>query len=238
MEGRPSYKGRVIAYLLATLHTARRTPLLVLLAGLGLASVAVGLGLGIFALTSDPEGERRLALESVVGTAALAISWLLVRALEGDLRSGFCVAADATRGGVAARLMGRWVGALCAAIVVAVPAGAAASAWTEATPMLLLVTTISSAALQGAWVLLLASAGLASVALWLVVALVWLLGHLPWGAPGWGGTVGGWIAGWLPPGLAEDGVPRLSAWVATAGCLLVALGAARAAGASRRAASP
>ncbi len=218
----------VLAYLLSTWTSAWRLPALWLIAGLGLAATAVGLSLSILALEADEAGAQRLVQESVQATAALATLWLLARALDADARSGFCVAADQTQGGLGARLWGRFSGAALVGVVASLPALGAGATWTQADPIWLLCTTIVSTALLGAWGLLLWALGLGGVALWLVGGGLWLLGHLPWGADGWGGVAGRWIGAWLPPGLDAQGRLAPAALAALAGLLLLARALARA----------
>lgn len=221
------------AYLRMTLRVARRMPILGLFAGLGLAAVAVGLGLGIYALSSDPAANARLAQESVVGTAALAALWLLARTLEGDSRSGFCVAADQTAAGVVARLSGRWAGAVVVGLLCALPAAAASCAWAGSDLTLLLLTTSCGAGLCAAWALLLGGFGAGSVGICCGVGLLWVAGHLPWGSPGWGGSWAAGMAALLPPGSAVEGGLRAGAPAALLGLVGVALALARPRGAGR-----
>lgn len=228
--------GAVLAYLLASLRDARRMLVLWLLAGMGLAAVAVGLGLAIFALSTDPEGSRRLAQESALGTGALGALWLLARALDSDRRSGFCAAADQAAGGVAARWVGRWAGAVVAGLLCALPAMGAGWWWVQANVFCLLLTTASASALAAAWALALHALGWGGVAVWLGSAALWVLGHLPWGAAGWGGPPAAWLGGLLPPGTAPaSGLPAPSAPLATLGLLALALARARPVGAGESA---
>ena len=218
----------MLAYLLSTWISAWRLPGLWLIAALGLAAIAVGLGLSILALGADEAGAQRLAQESAQAAAALATLWLLARTLDADMRSGFCVAADQTRGGLGARLWGRFSGSALAGVAASLPALGAGAAWTQADPLWLLSTTIIAALLLGAWGLLLWALGLGGVGLWLVGGGLWLLGHLPWGATGWGGSLGRWIGAWLPPGLDAQGRLAPAALAAVAGLLLLARAWARA----------
>lgn len=236
----------IAAYLLASLRDARRMPLLWLVAAMGLCAVAVGLGLAIFALSSDPQGRQRLAQESALGTAALGALWLLSRTLDSDRRSGFCAAADQASGGVAARWLGRWLGAVAAGLLCALPAMGAGWWWSGAPVFYLLLASASAAALACAWALALAALGWSGVAVWLGSAALWVLGHLPWGAEGWGGAQAAWLGGLLPPGMAAPlpveaaaaggaspalALPAASAPLAIAGLLALALSRARPVGA-------
>ena len=227
----------MFAYLLSTWTSAWRLPALWVLAALGFGATAAGLSLSILALEHDEVGAQRLLQETAQVTAALAVLWLLARTLEADTRSGFCVAADQTLGGLGARLWGRYCGCLLAGAAASLPALVAGTAWTEADPLWLLSTTIVSAALLGAWALVLWALGLGGVALLLVGGGLWLLGHLPWGAVGWGGEAGRWVGAWMPPGLNAEGRLAPAALGALAGLLLLARAWARAAadGGGRRA---
>jgi hypothetical protein len=218
----------VLAYLLSTWTSAWRLPALWLMGCLGLAATAAGLGLSILALEADEAGAQRLVQESAQAIAVLVALWLLVWTLDADARSGFCVAADQTLGGLGARLWGRFSGCALVGVVASLPAIGAGATWTEADPLWLLITTIISTALLGAWGLLLWAWGLGGVALLLAGGGLWLLGHLPWGAPGWGGELGRWVGAWLPPGLDAQGRFAPAALGAVAGLLLLARASARA----------
>jgi hypothetical protein len=215
------------AFTLATLRIGRRMPLLGLLAGLGVAALAIGLGLGIYALSSDPAAQARLAQESVAGTAALGALWLLARALDQDARSGFCLAADQTAAGARARLAGRWLGAVLAGAACALPAAACAWGWAGSSPGYLLLAIILPSGLLAAWALLLGVLGMGGVSIFGACGLLWLAGHLPWGAPGWGGPWARGVAAWLPPGTSATGSVRLEAVLAMLGLLGVALALGR-----------
>ena len=112
----------MFAYLLSTWTSAWRLPALWVLAALGFGATAAGLSLSILALEHDEVGAQRLVQETTQVTAALAVLWLLARTLEADTRSGFCVAADQTLGGLGARLWGRYCGCLLAGAAASLPA--------------------------------------------------------------------------------------------------------------------
>jgi len=219
----------VLAFALATLREALRGPAPWLIAALVLSAVAAGLGLGIFALSSDPEAAGRLALESAMGTAALGTLWVLARTLDGDSRSGFCAAADQARGGPRARWLGRYAGALGTGLLAAVPAAGWGVVWAQSSVFSLVIASTCAAALAGAVALALHALRWGGVAVGLGSAALWVLGHLPWGAPGWGGATLGWLAGLLPPGVRE-GRPTPACLVATEGWLALAMARARAVG--------
>ena len=183
--------------------------------------------LAILALVEiEGQGEALVISTSQLFGALLTLS-LLGRTLEEDSTSGFTLAGDATAAGPQGRLLGRWVGA-CTGGVVMTLIVAALTASTGAAPMppihYLLYTTTLSIAVVGAWAVLLASQWNGAAG-GLIVLLLWILGHLPWGtAPFAEGTLGRALAAWLPgPRPVDGGWSTLGYTSATvAGLLLLA----------------
>jgi hypothetical protein len=185
---------------------------------------------------ADIESQSRALVE---GTShlfgALLTLGLLSRAFEEDSGSGFALAGDATRAGPQGRLLGRWLGAVLAGALGSLLVAALTTA-TGATgaldPLYLLYTSILTLGVVGAWSALVSSqwAGPAGA---LVVLLLWVLGHLPWGtAPFLAGGVGRTVAALLPgPRAAAGGWLTLGyTSAAVAGLLLLALAFVRPAG--------
>jgi len=219
------------AYTLATLRLALRSPLGWVLLGAGVFLGWFGTTLAVLAL--DPVGAQAqpLTLSSAHLAGVLFTLWLVGRALDEDRTSGFAAAADVASPGPMGRLAGRWAGASIAGACLAVVTGALIAATSDAagpTATSLLSTSISAAALVGAWAVLLGTLWRGGGAT-LGAFLLWVLGHLPWGAApfldGWGGRA---LGAWLPgPRTAGSLVALGYTSAAVAGLLLVALALSR-----------
>jgi hypothetical protein len=219
------------AYAAATLKQAVRSPMSWVLCGLGVF-------LGWFAARAailDIDDLARHALPLTLGTAhlmgALLTLWLVGRSTEEDRHSGFASAADATRVGPRGRVAGRWLGASLAGCVLAAVTsyGICATASLHWPPeLLLLSTSIQVTACVGAWGVLLGAFWRGGGAM-LAVLLLYVLGHLPWGAPAFlRGPVGRALGAWLPgPRPGGDLASLAFTSAAVAGLLLLSLAGSR-----------
>jgi hypothetical protein len=203
----------------------------------------LGLGLAVLAFETDQAARLELVHECAAGAAAGVALWVLVSSLARDREEGFCLAADHTRGGRTARLVGRTFGAtLGSAVAAGVVAllGLALGGADTGDGLYLLSTSSCSALLAAAWGLLLGVAGLGPAAGLLTGAGLWVTAHLPWGAPGWdlGGV--GRVIGAVLPGVPQGAAGAAAAVLAAVGvgglALLGAMGEKRGVGVIRRAA--
>jgi hypothetical protein len=220
------------AYAIATWRQGYRSPFTWVLAAIAVFAGWFGTTAAILALRDVGDQGVPIILSTGHLAGVFLAIWLIGRSLEEDRHAGFAAAADAAAPGHAGRLLGRWVGATAAgtalAVLVAyVTATSSALPWPDA--LLLLSTSIQTTALAGAWGLLLGTLWRSGGAMVLVL-LLWVLGHLPWGtAPFLEGTIGRVVGAWLPgPRLADSGAEALGyTSAAVAGILLGALALSR-----------
>lgn len=220
------------AYAIATWRQCYRSPFTWTLAAIAVFAGWFGTTAAVLALRDVGDQGLPLILGSSHVAGVLLTLWLIGRALEEDRHAGFAAAADAAAPGHMGRLLGRWVGATAAGSTLAmfvgyVTATSSALPWPPAT--LLLITSIQVSALAGAWALLLGTIWRSGGAM-ILVLLLWILGHLPWGtAPFLDGTAGTVLGAWLPgPRHVDSGAETLGyTSAAVAGILLGALAASR-----------
>jgi hypothetical protein len=217
----------MIALAADTLRQALRSPGPWVLLAVGALVGVLGLDLAVLALGAAEAQSAELALATSLTTATLATLWVLGRALDEDRRSPLVRSVDAAVPGVGGRLLGRWAGAVLAgslvgACLLGLLLGLGGQAWPG--PGYLYVAIVSAELLVGAWGLLLARSGSGTTAL-LAGALLWMLGHLPWGSPGLLPGLAGRTLGTLLPGphVAERGVAGVAAaLLSVLGLLLLA----------------
>ncbi len=219
------------AYTLATLRHALRSPLGWVLLGVGVFLGWFGTSLAILALDSVGAQAQPLTLSSAHLVGVLFTLWLVGRALDEDRTSGFAAAADVTSPGPIGRLAGRWAGASMAGAALATLTGALIAICSEAPApdaTHLLSTSILATSLVGAWAVLLGTLWRGGGAT-LAAFLLWVLGHLPWGAaPFLEGLGGRALGAWLPGPRTAGSLEALGyTSAAVVGLLLAALALSR-----------
>lgn len=220
------------AYALATWRQGYRSPFTWILAALAVFVGWFGTTAAVLAIREVGDQGIPLLLSTSHLAAVLLAIWLVGRSIEEDRHAGFAAAADAAAPGPAGRLLGRWLGASAAGTALALVVGyvtATSSALPWPPGILLLITNIQVAALAAAWALLLGTLWQSGGAM-VVVLLLWILGHLPWGvAPFLEGAPGRAVAAWLPGPRLADGGPEALGYTSAAvvGILLGTLAASR-----------
>lgn len=219
------------AYTLATLRHAWRSPLTWVLLGLGVFFGWFATTLAVLALDEAGAQAEPLTLSTAHLAGVLLVLWLVGRGLDEDRTSGFAAAADVTPAGHTGRLAGRWLGAVLAGTALAVATAGLIDLTSEhpaPDSLYLLSTSIMVVGLVGAWGILLGT-------LWggggatLAAFLLWVLGHLPWGAePFLAGPTGRALGAWLPGPRTAGSLEVLGyTSAAVAGLMLVALALSR-----------
>ena len=221
----------MVAYALATLRHAWRSPLTWVLVVLGVFFGWFATTLAVLALDEAGAQAASLTLSTAHLAGVFLTLWLVGRGLDEDRTSGFAAAADVTPVGPMGRLLGRFVGAVTAGTLLSFATGAlidATSAHPGPSSISLLYTSICTMSIVGAWGILLGTLWRGGGAT-LAAFLLWLLGHLPWGAePFLEGPVGRALGAWLPGPQAAAGLQALGyTSAAVAGLLLVALALSR-----------
>ena len=219
------------AYSLATLRNAWRSPLTWVLLVLGVFFGWFATTLAVLAL-DEAGAQAEPLISSTAHLAAVFLTlWLVGRGLDEDRTSGFAAAADVTPVGHVGRLAGRFLGAVLAGTALGVGVGALTGGTSDhpaPSTIYLLYTTIMVTSLAGAWGILLGTLWRGGGAT-LAAFLLWLLGHLPWGAaPFFEGPVGRALGAWLPGPRTASGLEALGyTSAAVAGLLVVALASSR-----------
>ncbi|MGE0192397.1 MAG: hypothetical protein AB7T63_10190 [Planctomycetota bacterium] len=197
----------MVAHALASLRFLWRAPMSWGLSALGVFLGWVGVAFAVLALHDEPARRAQVVASSAALAAAMLVLWSLARLLAEDRRSGFALAADAAAPGPGGRVLGRWlgctVGATMAAAAASLLAGAVARAPMAQTLYLCCAYSVPLG-LLGAWATLLAAPlgpGRAAG----VGAVLFVLGHLPWGRdPLAQGALGRGVGALLPrPPLLE-----------------------------------
>ena len=219
------------AYSLATLRSAWRSPLTWVLLVLGVFFGWFATTLAVLALDEAGAQAEPLILSTAHLAAVFLTLWLVGRGLDEDRTSGFAAAADVTPVGHVGRLAGRFVGAVLAGTVLGGLVGLLIGRVSghPAPPLTsLLITSIMATGLAGAWGILLGTLWRGGGAT-LAAFLLWLLGHLPWGAaPFLEGPAGRALGAWLPGPRTASGLETLGyTSAAVAGLLVVALALSR-----------
>lgn len=224
-------QGAMWPYASATVKQALRSPLSWVLLAVGAFTGWFATSAAILALDEVGAQGQPLTISTAQLVGVLLTLWLIGRSLDEDRLSGFAAAADASGPGATGRLLGRWLGATLAGAGLAVSTALAIStsaALESPDGLLLLSTSIMACALVGAWCVLLGALWRGGGAV-LVVFLLWILGHLPWGvAPFLNGLAGRMLGGLLPGPRAAGTLATLGyTSAAVAGLLLVTLAVSR-----------
>lgn len=221
----------MLAYALATLRNAMRSPLTWVLLGLGTFFGWFAMALAVLALDEAGAQAGPLTLSTAHLAGVFLTLWLVGRSMDEDRTSGFAAAADVTPAGPMGRLLGRFLGAVAAGSAVALGVGLLIALTTNdaALSTTYLLYTSSLACLQvGAWGVLLGTLWRGGGAT-LAAFLLWLLGHLPWGAePFLAGPAGRALGAWLPGPRTTVGLEGMGyTSAAVAGLMLLALALSR-----------
>lgn len=223
--------GAMLAYALATLRTAMRSPLTWVLLVLGTFFGWFAVSLAVLALDEAGAQAEPLTLSTAHLAGVFLTLWLVGRSIDEDRTSGFAAAADVTPAGHVGRILGRFVGAVGAGTALALLTSMLIDV-TSKHPApgsgYLLYTSILACGQVGAWGILLGTLWRGGGAT-LAAFLLWLLGHLPWGAaPFLDGPVGRALGAWLPGPRTAVGLEALGyTSAAVAGLMLVALAMSR-----------
>ena len=219
-------------YAEATLRLAGRSVSTWVLCGLGIFAGLFAVNFAILALADVAAQSHAVLIGTCQLFSVLLVIWLLGRALDDDSASGFVSAADATGPGVSGRVLGRWAGAVLAGVGLALLVGFVVPLFSplDWPPLIhLLIASFQAAGLVAAWIVLLGARWHGGGAA-LAAFLLWLLGHLPWGAaPFPTGPAADALRAWLPgPREASAAVAGLGpTTLAIAGVLLLALALTR-----------